>query len=474
MGELFRKFVEFAMGSGIVLIIGFISSPIITRIILPAELGRASMFTTVTNLIIIVMTLGIDQAYVRYYNDEKEECRGKLLRRSIKLPLFLNLILGLSLMIFYKSVSNAIIEEVSFSLVLLMLVHSTFSIISKFALLNIRMKQKGKLYSLLTILNKVAYLIIVLLVFTVFKDNYMTIVLGAIISNIVMCVVAIGCDRGDWFNFKRTNTINTTTKELFKYGTPFIFSMAITWIFQSIDKISLRSFSGYEQIGLYTGAMTIIALLSTFQGAFSTFWTPVAYEKYTKEPNNKNFFIEMNEIVTLVMLVVSIFVIALKDVVIMFIGPEYRGAEFIFPFLVLMPIMYTISETTVIGINFSKNTKYHINVAVISAVANIIGNLMLVPKYGATGAAISTGLAYVIFFIARTYYANKCYKVKYKLGKFSICMVAVYILAAYSSKYKFNNIILCLTIASLIIVLIMYRDIIKNNVKKFKKLRKYF
>lgn len=468
MGELFRKFVEFAMGSGVVLIIGFISSPIITRIILPTELGRASMFTTVTNLIIIVMTLGIDQAYVRYYNDEKEECRGKLLRRSIKLPLLLNLILGVILIIFYKPISNAIVEEVSFSLVLLMLVHSTFSIISKFALLNIRMKQKGKLYSSLTILNKVAYLVIVLLAFTIFKDNYMTIVIGTIIANVIMCVVAIACDRGEWFNFKETAPINITTKELFKYGTPFIFSMAITWIFQSIDRISLRAFSGYEQIGLYTGAMTIIALLSTFQGAFSTFWTPVAYEKYTKDPNNKKFFIEMNEIVTLIMLLVSIFIIALKDVVIMFIGPEYSGAEFIFPFLVLMPIMYTISETTVIGINFSKNTKYHINVAIISAVANVIGNLMLVPKYGATGAAISTGLAYVIFFIARTYYANKFYKVKYKLGKFSICIVVIYIFAAYSSMYKFNNIILFLTIGSLLMVLVTYRNIIGNIIKKIK------
>ncbi|MBU3103179.1 oligosaccharide flippase family protein [Clostridium gasigenes] len=469
MKELLKKFMEFALGNGIVLIIGLISSPLITRIILPAEYGKASMFITATSLIIVIMTLGRDQAYIRYYNDEKEYNRGKLLRKSIKLPLILNLILGLILIILYKPISNMIIQEVSFTIVLLMLVHSTFSIISNFALLNIRMKQKGKIYSLFTILNKVSYLIFIVLIFTIFKNSYMTIVLATIISNVVMCGVALVYDRREWFDSKKGEELNTKTKELFKYGTPFVFSMSIIWIFQSIDKISLRMFSGYEEIGLYGGAMSIIALLNIVQGTFTTFWTPVAYEKYAKEPENTDFFIEINEIVTVIMLLISIIVIALKDIIIMFIGSEYAGAEFIFPFLVLMPIMYTISETTVMGINFSKNTKSHIYVAIISAISNVIGNLILVPKYGAKGAAISTGLAYILFFIARTYYSNKYYKVKYKLKKFWVCIIAVYILAAYSSAYKFNSIILYLTIGSLAIVLIMYRSIIINSIKKIRK-----
>lgn len=468
MGNLFKKFMEFAMGNGIVLIIGLLSTPIVTRLVLPEEYGRASMFVTITNLIIIVMTLGIDQSYVRFYNDEKEGNRPKLLRRSIKMPLLLNLALGLILLVLYKPISKMIVEEVSFILVMLMLVHSTFSIVSKFALLNVRMKQKGKLYSLLTIFNKVAYLIVVILAFTIFKNDYMTVVLATIIANLVMCLATIACDRISWFDFESKEPLKTTTRELINYGTPFIFSMAIIWIFQSIDRISVRAFSGLKEVGLYSGAMMIIALLTTVQGAFSTFWTPVAYEKYNKNPEDKQFFININEIVSLAMLVISILVIAFKDILIIFIGKEYRGAEFIFPFLVLMPIMYTISETTVMGINFGKNTKAHINVAIISAVANVIGNLILVPKYGAMGAAVSTGLAYVVFFASRTYYANKFYKVKYKLKKFALCVVAVYILAAYSSFYKFNTVILVLTIGSLALVLIMYKNVITDMWGKFK------
>lgn len=469
MRELIKKFIEFAIGNGIVMIIGFISTPIITRMIIPEEFGKGAMFTTITGLIIVIITLGRDQSYIRYYNDEKEHNRGKLLRESIKLPLILNLILGLILMVFYKPVSNMIVGESSFIIVLLMVLHSAFSIIANFALLNIRMKQKGKLYSLFQVVNKVSYLVFIGILFMVFRDSYMTVVLATIISTLVMGGAAILNDRKQLLNFKVDEELNTKSSDLLKYGTPFLFSMSIIWIFQSIDKISLRVFSSLEEVGLYTGAMTIIALLNIVQSTFTTFWTPVAYNQYAKEPENHGFFIEINEIVSMIMLLISIVVIALKDVIILFLGKDYAGAQFIFPFLVLMPIMYTISETTVIGINFSKNTKYHINVAVVSAITNIIGNLILVPKLGAKGAAISTGLSYIVFLIARTYYSKKYYKVNYKLKKLWICIIPVYILAAYSSVYKFNSIIVYLSILSVVIVLAMYRNIIISTVNKIIK-----
>ncbi len=468
MNNLFKKFIEFALGNVIVFVLGILSVPIVSRMIDPTQNGKASMFVTYTSLIVLVLTMGIDQAYIRYYNDEKEVNRGKLLRKSIKIPIIANLILGIGLLIFYKPISNLILSETSFLVVVLLLIHSTASILGNFAMIHVRMKQKGKAYSMLGVSNKISYLALMGLFFYIFKDNYITMILATVISNLIMVIFAIMSEKEDWFSFN-DNKLNTTTKELFRYGIPFIFSMAITWVFQSIDRISIQRFSNdYAQIGLYTGAMYIISLLNTVQGAFTTFWTPVAFEKYATNPEDKNFFVNINEIVSVVMLLVSVGLIAMKDILIIFLGKKYEGAQFIFPFLVLMPIMYTISETTVLGINFSKKTKYHIYIASFSAIFNVIGNIILVPKFGATGAAISTGLAYVVFFIFRTYFANKFYKINFKFFKFGVCVFLVYILAAYSSKYKFNTTILLLTIINVFVILFAYRNIISEMIKLVK------
>lgn len=472
MNGLFKKFIEFAIGNGVVLLLGFISSPIITRIISPEELGKSSMFTTFTSLMIVIVMMGIDQAYIRYYYDEDEEVRGGLLGKSLSITIGLNLIVTLVLLLFYKQVSYFIVDNTSFFLIVLILIHTIFSIIGNFAMIHVRMKQKGKLYSSLNVINKASYIIFVGLLFVVFKDNYLTIIIATILSNIVKMVWAIYSERKDWKSIGHINNIKTTTRDLVTYGMPFIFSMAITWIFQSVDRVSLRIFSSYEEIGLYTGAMTIIALLNNFQGAFTTFWTPVAYEKYYNNPEDTEFFSNINQIVSAGMLLISIGLIATKDIVIGLLGEEYQGAQFIFPFLVLMPIMYTISETTVLGINFKKKTKYHIYIASFSAIFNVVGNLLLVPKLGAKGAAISTGLAYVIFFLSRTYYAGKLYKIKFYMRRFWICTISVYILAAYSSIYKFNYVILFLSVFSTILVIVIYRKIIVDLILSILKKKK--
>ena len=83
--NLFKKFMEYGIGSIITLLLGFISSPIITRLISPEENGKFSMFNTVIDLLLVIIVLGLDQSYVRYYYEEDENNRGKLLRQCIKL-----------------------------------------------------------------------------------------------------------------------------------------------------------------------------------------------------------------------------------------------------------------------------------------------------------------------------------------------------------------------------------------------------
>lgn len=469
MKALFKKFMEFAVGNAVVLMLGLLSTSIITRIIETEQIGKFANFTLVTSLMVLIVMIGLDQAYIRYYHEEDEENRGKLLRQCIKIPLIINMLVSLLALLLYKPISNYIVSKTSLIVVIFVLIHNTFSIISNFVLINIRMKQRGKLYSIVTSMNKVFYLFLVLIFYVIFKDNYMTLIVSFTGANIAMVIIGMIFDRKDWFVLSNDKKIKTDTKTLLSYGSPFIFSMSIIWVFQSIDKISLNIFSGDYQLGIYASAMMIIGMMNTIQGAFTTFWVPVAYEKYSTNPEDTEFFSNINEIVSVVMILIAIGLIATKDIVALLLGSGKREAVFVIPFLVFMPIMYTISETTVLGINFNKKTKYHIYVAVLSAISNIVGNIILVPKLGAIGAAISTGLAYIVFFIARTYYAGKFYKVKFKMGKFWLSIGAVYILAIYSSLYTFNITIFILTILSIAIVLIMYRNVVIQGYNLFKR-----
>lgn len=462
MKELLKSFTQFTLGNIMVLILGLMITLVSSRIISPYENGRYSMFVTITSLITLLSTVGMDQAYVRYNYLEDEEKRGAFLKRALSLPILINVLVGGGLLCLYKPISQFIIGKYSFLLVIAIVLNSTFTIIFNFIVLYIRMKQKAVLYSIINSLSKVIYLFVMLISYIYLKDNYFTLIIAIILSNLIVAIVAILIERKNLFYKLGDSKFNTSIGEMIKFGTPFIFSMSIIWVFQSIDKISLKTFSDYTQIGLYAGAINIVSLLNVIQSGFTAFWVPVAYEHYTKDPEDKVFFILINEIVSFAMLFLSIILIGAKDLIILLLGSSYREAVNIFPYLVFMPIMYTISETTVLGINFAKKTRCHIYIAIISATVNIIGNMLLVPSLGAVGAAISTGIAYMIFFIARTYYSNKFYKINFKLKKFAISITAIYILAIYSTLNTFNIGVILLTLVVMAILLLLYRNVINE------------
>ena len=58
--ELIKKFMQFALGNVIILLIGFITTPIITHLVSPEELGKYSLFNTVGNLCVLLCMMGID------------------------------------------------------------------------------------------------------------------------------------------------------------------------------------------------------------------------------------------------------------------------------------------------------------------------------------------------------------------------------------------------------------------------------
>lgn len=97
------------------------------------------------------------------------------------------------------------------------------------------------------------------------------------------------------------------------------------------------------------------------------------------------------------MTAIGFLLIAFRKYIILILSSSYQRAADVMPFLIFIPVMYTISEVTVVGINFMKRTELHIISALASFVTNFIGNYLLVPILGAQGAAISTGISYIVF-----------------------------------------------------------------------------
>lgn len=469
--KLIKGFLEYALGSGVLLLLGFLSSPIITRLFDPSEFGKFSMFLLFSNIVSIIIVMGMDQSFVRYFYLE-ENNQNVLLRQTLKYPIIATGLFTILCLIFGTSLSKALFNEYNVLAISFIIINNYIMIFNKFSLLVIRMQQKGKLYSLVQIVQKVVNICIILILVTMTSHSYLILVASLVLSNMIVTLISIRLSNETWKVKNKSIKLKTKDHELLKFGLPLLFTFLITWLFQSIDRLFIKQYSDYTELGLYSAAFSIIALLNAVQNAFTTFWVPIAYEHYEKNKEDRQFFVNINLIVTFTMFFIGILLVLFKDGIVYLLGKEYREASSIMPFLIFMPVMYTISETTVLGINFMKKSKYHIYIALASAIVNIIGNFILVPKYGATGAAISTGLAYIFFFGIRTYISNKLYEVKFHIKKIYIMSGILLFYSWYATFHQFGIVYSLYGLICLGLLFVIFRKEVFLIIKYIKKSRK--
>ncbi|ADE57844.1 lipopolysaccharide biosynthesis protein [Aminobacterium colombiense] len=391
-----KRFLAFLVGPIVAAGISFVIVPLATWMVSPEEFGKASMYTLAMSLLSLIIYLGFDHAFVREFYDT--ENKRHLFMNSISLPINLSLLCSFLGLIFWRDISLWLYGRSEWLASLCLVLAFPFTIVERFNLLAIRMEEKAKLYSRLMILRQ-AIRAPFLLCGVYYVRSFVGIVLAEAISQIVFSLFSVLVSRVYWtIHF---NIDCTLLKKLLKYGLPFLPASFLMWLFNGMDKIALRYWSSFDEIGLYAAAFKVVSVLLIFNGAFCAFWAPTAFRWYEeKVPVEK--FDKVGEFLCFFMTAIGFLLIAFRKYIILILSSSYQRAADVMPFLIFIPVMYTISEVTVVGINFMKRTELHIISALASFVTNFIGNYLLVPILGAQGAAISTGISYIVFFWCRT------------------------------------------------------------------------
>ena len=456
-----KSFFEFSMGQWIAAFISFIATPIITWLIIPEEFGKAAMFTLAFNLLLNVALLGADQSFVRMFYERSEDKRRNLLWEAILPSMTVGALLFIAIGVFWKDVSFVLFGDNSKFLPILLLGTTVLiGVLERFATLAIRMKKRGIAFSNLRIVNGVVNAVFTILYAVLVSRTFYAIIVGLFFSHIASLLLAVWFEKDMWF--RRLHIDFRAIKHILRYGIPFVPAFLINWLFQSIDRLALRSYCNFTEIGIYTAAFKMVAVMSLIQSGFTTFWTPVAFESYQKEPDNKKTFEKVSCFIAAAMFVFGMLVVVFKDVIFLLLESSYRQAAGVSSFLILSPIMYTVSEVTVVGINFKKKTHWHILIAAVCASTNVLGNLWLVPTYGAKGAALSTGLSYIIFFSMRTFISKRLYEVDYDLARYFLA-TTIFVIIAFINTFIGSMILqVGSSVVGLIIIVMIYKREIKH------------
>jgi len=189
--------------------------------------------------------------------------------------------------------------------------------------------------------------------------------------------------------------------DLAKRAAPLGFSVVMLQVYWSMDQVLLGVLADKTQVGQYAAAAKLPSVLSGFVAIWVSAIYPHASKLFRHDPDTLRrqlgSFTSLSVVAALPLAAGS--AIVGRAVMTSWFGPAYRQAGT--PFAILM----AASAIVVVAINYTslamaagQERSFAVSVAVASII-NVLLNLLLIPPYGAIGAAISTVAAELVVFL---------------------------------------------------------------------------
>lgn len=444
-----KKFIGFSLVTWISFGMSFITAPISTRLFAPEILGKINIFNTYSNLFGILILLGLDQAFARFYLERPNgRSKGYLFTFCFSVTytlLFVSAIVALPIQDF---LSKILFQEED-NLLLWLLMGSVFcSATLRYLNLSYRMEQNIPLFTiqgvLMTFVSKVLYIGV-----GFWDASYRLALIVLTLSHLLLALIFLFIQRKRFEPLAEYDKL--FTKEMVKYAAPLIPVSILVWANTSIPQLVIQHTMDYSSIGIFTSAIGLANLILIIQAGFNTFWVPYTYENYKTQTGQ---FYKVHKYLICVVVIFALAIINAQDVIFLLLGEKYRAAKEFFPFLIMGPVCYIIGETTGIGIDLSKKTYLNLVVFAMSVLANLCLCMVLGFALGLPGIAMSSAIAAMISMLLKSYFGGKNYKIvdsyKYVLAAMILLMSAAFI------TYLCTRILLRNVMVSILIILSLF------------------
>ncbi len=453
--EIIKGYLKFSFGTWVTFIVSLLTVPVVTRLISPEEFGKANTLTMLQNLLTVLCMFGTGTAILRFYYDEKN--KNELLWSIIIVPLGLWAIATTILLALSNSISIFISGESSLSVVVILSALTLTSILNNVNISVLRVENKSFYFSAVQIIGSISSFVFTLLIAVVFGRTYWSLIISALLSAIISFVIGLPFSTNLWL---RPKLNFQTTKSVLYFSFPLLFAQLLWDATTFTDRFMLRIFTNFQDIGIYSAAYKLINITRLVTTGFSAFWAPYAFRIYTENPENvSRVFKKSFDYTTYGMVLLSIILVTFKDIVFLLLGEEYRAAALVAPFLLLHPTTTMIAEIGCKCIEIQKKTYWFVISDLSAFLFNIFGNLLLIPKLGAVGAAISTGLSMIVMNSIKNFAAEKVMPIGYDFKRSYFSLLLLIIVLIVNSFYKLNFITIVVGLFAFLIVTYLYREI---------------
>ena len=458
----------------IIFILHFFQNPIVARFLGPDGLGLFSMVTMLASIVSLVAGFGISGAIVKYvaeYKDDKNKLHALVSSGLITMTFF-----GMSSSIVFFILSDTLAGVFNMpSLSFLLKIYAPifpFLLISEVIIGLFNGLREMKYYSFInTFQGVLTFSFILAFLFIGFG------VKGALVGTMLAVIASMGISAivmRKFIHFTISN-YKKYTKKLTLFGSQLMLGNAINIINYQADTLLIAYFLTPTDVGYYAAAVS----LSRFFWRVPEAIHMVAYPT-TSEYWAKNKFDSLNKIIdksmkysACLLLIVGLGVwFFAKEIIVFLFGQVFFPAVLPLRILVVGTVLFGIYKSIGGTLPAIGRPDLSLKITATVAIANVVLNISLIPRFGIAGAAIATISSFIILATLSIYFIIKLTNVhidaKWYASAFIITLLAM---AAFSACSEWiNSSILGSLILSIYAIIIFMFFLTKEDKVTFKEL----
>ncbi len=307
------------------------------------------------------------------------------------------------------------------------------------------------------------------------KGIYAPLVIYAFVNIILFCVYLPFLFSFFPLLIKKTRIFSFAQfKHVFSYGI-LIALTSFGWIIiTQTDMLMLMYFTTTYDVGLYAIALPISLLLLFFMRPINIVFAPLVaeYAAQKKEKELAETIAMAYKYAFVILLPFTLCFIAFPEFIIpILFSQDYVAAAPALQILAAGTLFYSFSLfNSIIFVGIGKAKSMAI-VVVGMSVLNIILNLLLIPLYMITGAALSTSISYLLLFIISTVYISRQVSLKFPVFpwlKAVLCSLitigSVFVIKYYTLWNNFAEALVCgITLCLLYVLFIFVLKVVDYN-----------
>lgn len=412
----------FAIGNILVKLISFFLMPLYTSILTVEEYGVAELLNNSIEIVLPIVTLCIIEALYRFSIDKKVD------HSTIFINTLFVIVAGDIIVLIGTLICFFVFQYKDVVYFLLLFVTTTFYKLTTQFSRGLGHIKRYAFYGVLNSLLLVSSNIILLFIFKGGVNEYLlSFSIGYGVSGCVAMLLS-----NEYRYIKVGKFDKKKLKEMLNYSLPNIPNMLSWWVNSLSDRYIVLIYWGTQTTGLYTAASKLPAMINLVTSIFQQAWQYSAV-KEIESKDNSEFYSNIFRGYSYVCIVACSFLLTMNKLICRFLLKESFYVAWKYVSLLLLAATFGCIATY-FGTFYNavkKNGMLMIS-TVSGSLVNLMLNFLLIPLFGAMGAAIATMVSYFIIMIIRMIDVNRFIEIYIDYIRFIIQFILLFVSAVFS------------------------------------------